>query len=570
MHKNNQTIKVLLFLLLGLTACNKEKGIDAPNPHDGIMIPVSQVPLYADLKEYNLEDSPATRSGADEEMVSFESLLNHDKTKTAILKDGSLTYSVTQTAFRQNDENEYALRFTEGHDASDDTPTRILKYYIHAESEYYTQEFVAILVTEFDYNQKHATAGFDYLDKKNYSGTILYSTLEGQLFWVEDYTNGSITRSCMLTKKEAQEMGDLTGLIRIYLLKGFTRTWFLDCPASYCCAGLGEKPGGGGAGPEGNDGNKAAWWTNNGRHGRNNQDSAVAPGQQLLPMDGPVSFNPPQKPLGTNHKISLTSNHPDYITMLVNGKPGKGEFEKGSKVSIGFSYKYLVSEHIFSHWTGTFNGIQECEFLYTVEDTDVESTAWFNSKIPCTDRAKGVTNPLMDMSIAATGSGSIIGGTYGDTRYDRSGKIKFHDGIDIAAEPGTAVFAMYSGQIVNIFSSSLARQMDNSYGNTITVRTILDDGTVFHIVYAHLAYGDPTGYNPRFGRNFAVNDYVFRGEILGYTGKTGNAWDDDVVPNKHLHLRMYGENKNQKLDPAAFSNGIINTENGKFTNIKCE
>ena len=39
--------------------------------------------------------------------------------------------------------------------------------------------------------------------------------------------------------------------------------------------------------------------------------------------------------------------------------------------------------------------------------------------------------------------------------------------------------------------------------------------------------------NPRTGTTFKPGDEVFAGEIVGYTGRTGNAYDVDYP---HLHL----------------------------------
>ena len=45
--------------------------------------------------------------------------------------------------------------------------------------------------------------------------------------------------------------------------------------------------------------------------------------------------------------------------------------------------------------------------------------------------------------------------------------------------------------------------------------------------------GTPMAVNPRTGTTFKPGDEVFAGEIVGYTGRTGNAYDVDYP---HLHL----------------------------------
>ena len=88
---------------------------------------------------------------------------------------------------------------------------------------------------------------------------------------------------------------------------------------------------------------------------------------------------------------------------------------------------------------------------------------------------------------------------------------------------------------------------------------------------SHEKTGIAAAYNYREGRVFKPGDKVYRGEIIGYTGRTGNAWD---VPNKHLHL-VVKNSTGRFIDPEPFLNGTI-YRNGKsvsdktLKNIKCD
>ena len=67
-----------------------------------------------------------------------------------------------------------------------------------------------------------------------------------------------------------------------------------------------------------------------------------------------------------------------------------------------------------------------------------------------------------------------------------------------------------------------------------------------------------------------MNDVVFQGDLIGYTGRTGNAYD---VPNEHLHLGVKVDG--QWVNPDAFINGTIDTETintteGTIDNIICD
>lgn len=76
--------------------------------------------------------------------------------------------------------------------------------------------------------------------------------------------------------------------------------------------------------------------------------------------------------------------------------------------------------------------------------------------------------------------------------------------------------------------------------------------------YWHLQAGSPLAINPRSGSVYKPGDQIFRGELLGYSGKSGNAYN---VTNKHLHL-VY-KIKNSKgnyiyANPELIINGSVN------------
>ena len=108
-------------------------------------------------------------------------------------------------------------------------------------------------------------------------------------------------------------------------------------------------------------------------------------------------------------------------------------------------------------------------------------------------------------------------------------------------------------------------------------------GGKVYLQYSHLRYGIPVAVNPRTGKPFAKGDRVFAGDLIGYTGKTGNAFDDFDVPNKHLDLMaaFAVDPSTEKLksdaltDPAPFLNGTLDLENlqrkkGQIEGIRCD
>lgn len=100
-------------------------------------------------------------------------------------------------------------------------------------------------------------------------------------------------------------------------------------------------------------------------------------------------------------------------------------------------------------------------------------------------------------------------------------------------------------------------------------------------MYSHLQAGTPIAINPRTNKPFKEGDEVFEGDLIAYSGKTGNAFNDVSVPNKHVHLGIGTDwqtdhRKTNWIDPLPFLNGTIDVdpENKKsseeFYNIKCD
>ena len=152
------------------------------------------------------------------------------------------------------------------------------------------------------------------------------------------------------------------------------------------------------------------------------------------------------------------------------------------------------------------------------------------------------------------------------------------DKIDILAEIGTPVYAMYDGIITEIEGNIPDEKDQPDWGNYIYYKALVD-GKELYIFYAHLQSGNAVGYNPRKQRTFQPGDPVYAGDLIGYTGRSGNAYLDKYAPNKHLHLgiRIGGRN-NPWVNPEPYLNGqlpgqtksSINSSDGKFTGIDCD
>ena len=103
----------------------------------------------------------------------------------------------------------------------------------------------------------------------------------------------------------------------------------------------------------------------------------------------------------------------------------------------------------------------------------------------------------------------------GDSWHAPRSGGRLHEGQDIFARRGTAVYSATSGYVVRVGESALG-------GNTVFV--LGAGGRSYY--YAHL-----DAYAP----GLAVGDYVTPETVLGYVGTTGNA----AGAPPHLHFGVY-------------------------------
>jgi Membrane proteins related to metalloendopeptidases len=539
-------------VILITAACAKEKGTEPVDGElSGIRIPVSQVPLYADLSNYDQVNHPKTR--ADEETVTLESLLNYAKT---VEKDEN-GYHYTVIPFNQNETNIYTLTYSAEHDADLDVPSRVKKYFIRAVSETGDEknEFVAVMITSYEYAEKNPD--FGWYDMDYYTGNVMFATPEGELIQNLKYTNGRVIGTQALTPEEYRNNTEDDVTLVVLLKPSNTRVWELTIDeASLCVAYKDFKPikGGGGGTGDSNDDKDIPGRDNTGHHGAtqdgvwDNNGAGI-----LLPNIPPVNINV--------FSIKVRSNRDD-IDMYVNNDIGGGCYQQGVLVQVRYddhSDNFVELPPKFSHWTGDFSVKTTPQFNYKVTNECVESTAYWEVKNPCPG------NPLDNMSVAPTISGKASQGLFGAVRTRTDGTKYTHNGIDLYAEPGTPIYATQDGIITGIFDNAPDEQVNESWGalgNYITVTCDVEipkynDDAVFYnskqlsVQYCHLQYGNPVAWNYLQGRPYQPGDRVYRGDIIGYSGRTGNAYDTDIVPWAHVHFQVGFETVNGTIPPGA-------------------
>ncbi|MBD3281003.1 peptidoglycan DD-metalloendopeptidase family protein [Candidatus Dojkabacteria bacterium] len=113
---------------------------------------------------------------------------------------------------------------------------------------------------------------------------------------------------------------------------------------------------------------------------------------------------------------------------------------------------------------------------------------------------------------------------YGETTYIGNTALTIHPGLDIGLAVGSKVYAVEEGEILysrdpgETVTIGNGLYQDSSYGGLVVV----DHGS-FHSIYAHLN-----------SANVNVGDNVDKGEVIGYSGNTGNS----SGPHLHFELRV--------------------------------
>lgn len=141
-----------------------------------------------------------------------------------------------------------------------------------------------------------------------------------------------------------------------------------------------------------------------------------------------------------------------------------------------------------------------------------------------------IYNPITPetLTVVHTENSPATGGLFGKTR---SGGTQLHGGVDIGADVGTGVLAAEDGVVTKA-------GVGTGYGNVIYV----DHRGGFQTRYAHLSE-----------MKVKVGDIVKKGELIGESGKTGNASGPDILPHLHFEIRKADENgAYQTLDPIEF------------------
>ena len=487
-----------------------------------------------------------TRSASDgSDLVSLESLLDRSKTETIVFKN----YHIVQTPFKQSEEDGRASLSDSDQDTFVEDIISVVRKFLVEISDTLSgtrRQIVATLVPTPDNCRIYGADSYSYINKETFEGVILYSDLDGSFRSVNSYGLRPIRDAYVIDPKDSLNYYRVR-YINVYETKGSTRGSVNggQITESVCVAEMPKEEDDGWMNSSSDD---DRWIDEEPRGGHTGGGTSGGSNSRgTTGGKGPNTENVIDSCVVTG-EYKPKKEEDDVIWYSVSlYSVGKGSTSGSGRYS-NREHKYVVCEAIpdanayFDRWTGDFGGRGEVlEFLV---NKDVTSTAYFASMTgdfndpldpanrPCFSKATKVGNPLNNMSIASPGWSGLRGGTFG---YVRNGGTKFHSGLDLYAEEGTPVYAMIDGEISSyryvveqpnrdkIGYPSEYKGNKSDTGNRVYIKGQNNNRDVM-VGYWHLQAGTPVAINPRTGETFKPGDVIYRGELLGYTGRTGNAF----------------------------------------------
>ncbi len=576
---NKLTAITLFTIIIYAVSCSIEsvqpkRHCIIPKSYDYILVPKENALLYAEIP--GLNERSRTKS-LGQELISLESLID----RTLITEEDFKGYHIVQIPFKEQANTSCAILTDSLKQSYSTRDTTIIKKFLVLISDNNSGERISIVTTFIptpSYIELYGHDSFNYMDKSTFEGIVLNSELDGSFRSVYIYGEHPIWAGHMCNtdsnlKKEEQKFylsiancrktkggdividgGEIAGSICI-ATKSDSRNSLINEDIENDPIFQGHHESGGGGGGGGGEGHGNSPGADKPRINTDNDcrevfDSITSPAiieDKRVIKDDVKTF-----------KIRLWSYGPGSVL-------GAGEYPAFKIVTCTALANAIFAD--FDRWTGDFSGLGAT--VNHIVKKDIESTAYFfnfltdtTSKRPCYNRETGIFNPLKTMAIASPGASGLRGGTFGKVRTNNT---RNHSGIDLLANIGTEIYAMIDGVIDKKYvveqpdldengDGKLPTDYtgdDNPAGNRIYLKGTYNSTTI-RIGYWHLQAGTPVAINPRTKRPFAPGDKVYKGELLAFTGKTGNAYN---VANKHLHLTY--EINGVKHNPEELINGKV-------------
>lgn len=190
-------------------------------------------------------------------------------------------------------------------------------------------------------------------------------------------------------------------------------------------------------------------------------------------------------------------------------------------VSIGYSVKYVDNAHL---GVGDISVIRKGTPGQAVDTVQVRYVNGLLAGRTVLKR-RILANPEGEVAARGTNSG-IAGGSWGwptDSYAITSpfgwrilfGSQNFHPGIDIGVPVGAPIYATNNGVVTDAGWNS------GGYG----IWVVVDNGNGIETIFAHMSHTSVSG-----------GQTVYKGELLGYSGDTGDA----TGPHLHYEVRKWG------------------------------
>ena len=277
--------------------------------------------------------------------------------------------------------------------------------------------------------------------------------------------------------------------------------------------------------------------------------------------------------------VLLMKHHPgcsDLLTLLLNGQIENSIRGRASRIWASLPEKGDNSRYLFKgepQPVTPMKTVLEHYAKFLKEELEGESPLYlkkgflndFNIKCNCGNEFGAISDwhdPIDNPEITLYnyyGTYNPAGSSFGKVR---NGGTKNHQGLDIFAPSGTPVKACLDGTIV-------IAEYDGNWGNLIVIEVNKEDLDNAKRNYTLEYAGEiekGTNYsssNQRFLRyahlsemSVTVNQKVTAGQVIGKSGKTGNA-EDQNVRARHLHfdianIKDAGKGTRERENPAFY------------------
>lgn len=558
------------------------KDSPAPLTYENIIVSSSNLPLYADLGAFSSTKSSGSETYADSESVSLESLIDRTKATSKTFKQ----YHLTEIPFRSNEEPSFAvINGTDVVAAENSTEISLFLVETYDTLLNIVDRMVVTMVPDSYYRDSNAGSPYSFINKGVFSGIILFSDLNGSFRDVYVYGGdfypiidaevinpanvSSYRHYCYLSvlNQPFTKGGDDTpedgGELDPSICIGDNENkfegdfdWWNDYSED-------AEEGGGGSGGGSTGGTRPD--TGDNSSGGGSSGGGSSSGSTLNPSDGSfgdridgdkdddVKDDERGGLIKNDGSLPIIHDKQYYTVKLYSSEGGhtwgSGYYQPGTTV---FCSAIAYDGNVFDRWVGDLHGTDDV--IAHILNSDVSATAYFRMFLesgparPCLDTLTGIMNPLIEMSLAPsnTWSSNYKGATFGKTRNNG----KFHNGLDLYAEPGTPIYSMFDGVINGTIY--------------ITEQPMRDAAGYYPDHY--------TGDDDDSGNRIYIDSEI-NGEAIAYSGRTGNAYNVDYA---HLHLVVKKINK--FIDPEPYINGKLNstgTNQNKvvsstdINNIKC-